>query len=237
MPAYRSAAEAEVRDAVVARLRTARPDARIIHEINVSTYGPNRIDLLAVSPEEIIAVEVKSAKDKLDRLEKQVAAMRGCAHHVIAAVHEKFLVEDRTNEWCAHYSRDGVFYRGTLPASVPRHRCTPWVFPERRRAMRDNLGGGYDDLASWVVPATRFNAALPSAAIDLLWRDELAVLCGSLGIASGRRSTMADMTASLRWHCTGRELTRGICAALRRRECVEADPAVTPALNIVPERT
>ena len=34
MPAYRSSAEAEVRDAVVARLREIRPDARIMHEIN-----------------------------------------------------------------------------------------------------------------------------------------------------------------------------------------------------------
>ncbi len=107
MPAYRSSAEAEIRDAVVARIRKQRPGARIIHEINVSTYGPNRIDVLAVDRAEIIAVEIKSAKDKLDRLPAQIAAMRGAAHRVVAAIHEKFLVEQVTNEFAAHEERDG----------------------------------------------------------------------------------------------------------------------------------
>jgi hypothetical protein len=34
------------------------------------------------------------------------------------------------------------------------------------------------------------------------------------------------MTNALRWHCNGRELTRGICEALRLRQCIEADPAL-----------
>lgn len=89
MPAYRSDAEREIRDAVVARLRWIRPGARIMHEVNASGFG-NRIDVLAVDRAEIIAVEIKSAKDKLDRLAAQSAAMKGCAHHRIAAVHEKF---------------------------------------------------------------------------------------------------------------------------------------------------
>ncbi|WP_292173967.1 hypothetical protein [Mesorhizobium sp.] len=85
MPAYRSSAEADIRDAAVAKIRQRRPNARIIHEINVSSHGPNRIDVLAVDRAEIIACEVKSAKDKLDRLPAQVASMFGAAHHVIAA--------------------------------------------------------------------------------------------------------------------------------------------------------
>jgi hypothetical protein len=89
MPAYRSDAEREIRDAVVSRLRQIRPSARIMHEVNASGFG-NRIDVLAVDHSEIIAVEIKSAKDKLDRLANQAAAMKRCAHHRIAAVHEKF---------------------------------------------------------------------------------------------------------------------------------------------------
>lgn len=72
MPAYRSEAEREVREAVVARLRLIRPDARIINEINASAFG-NRIDVMAVSRTEIISVEIKSKKDKLSRLPKQIA--------------------------------------------------------------------------------------------------------------------------------------------------------------------
>ena len=229
MPAYRSAAEAEIRDAVVARLRERRPDARIIHEINVSTYGPNRIDVLAVSPSEIIAVEIKSAKDKLDRLPRQIESMKGCAHHVIAALHDKFLVEKVSNKWAAHSERDGVLYCRVLPETIRDHQVEFWIYPEKRRAMMTVVEGGHDHIASWGVPQQRFEAALPSGALDLLWRDELAWLCGSLGIATGRRSTMSEMVAALRWHCNGRELTKGICAALRRRECVEADPAMSEA--------
>lgn len=102
MPAYRSDAEAEVRDAVVSRLRAIRPVARITHEVNCAVWGPNRIDVVAVSLSEIISIEVKSARDKLTRLPAQSESMRGMSHHVIAALHEKFLVERETNKLAAH---------------------------------------------------------------------------------------------------------------------------------------
>jgi hypothetical protein len=220
MPAYRSSAEAEIRDAVVARIRERRPQARIIHEINVSTYGPNRIDLVAVDRAEIIAVEVKSAKDKLDRLPAQMDAMRGAAHHAIAAIHEKFLVEQLTNQSAAHYERDGKFYLRAEPGGI---RGEIWVFPEMRRAMP---GANHDSLERWRFPSPQLEISLPSSALDLLWRSELFELCGRLRVAAGRRSTMPDMVAALRWYCTGAELTRGICAMLRGRRCVEADPEI-----------
>ena len=136
MPAYRSSAEAEIRDAVVARIREQRPNARIIHEINVSTYGPNRIDLIAVDAAEIIAVEIKSAKDKLDRLPAQIEAMKRVAHHVIYAIHEKFLVEYPTNRHVAHYERDGAFYMRDLPEPYRySHRGEAWIYPEGRKPV------------------------------------------------------------------------------------------------------
>ena len=210
-----------MRQAVVARLRAARPDARIIHEINISTYGTVRMDLICVSDAEIIAVEIKSAKDKLDRLPKQIAAMHGCAHHVIAALHEKHLVEQETNEHVAHEIRDGKFYLVRDP--VEASRAVLWAYPQRRRMLRSD---GHDSLEHWAVPSIPFQTSLPAAALDLLWRDELAWLCGRLGIPSGRSSRMNEMVTALRWHCTGAELTKGICAALRLRQCVEADPPI-----------
>jgi hypothetical protein len=220
MPAYRSSAEAEIRDAVVKRIREQRPNARIIHEINVSTYGPNRIDVLAVDTAEIIAVEIKSEKDKLDRLPAQIAAMRGCAHHVIAAIHEKFLVESKTHEKAAHFQRGDEYFLGVVPPGLG-NVTEEWVHPERRRSL-DSLW--HDHLAIWKVPAYRPDMPLPAGAIDLLWRDELYSLCGALRVSATRRSTMPDMVAALRWHCSGKELTKGICAMLRTRHCVEADP-------------
>lgn len=218
MPAYRSPAEGEIRDAVVARIRAMRPGARIIHEINADGQTSNRIDLIAVDTAEILAFEIKSARDKLDRLPAQLAAMQGAAHCAIVVIHEKFLVERTTNQWAAHEQRDGLFYLRDRPAGCPHDA---WVYPERRRAME---GARHDFLERWAFPAWRPHVPLPWNGLALLWRDELALLCDALRVSRGRRSTMPEMAAALRWHCTGRDLTLGICAALRRRECVEADP-------------
>lgn len=191
MPAYRSAAEAEVRDAVVERLRAIRPEARIMHEVNATAFG-NRIDVLAVSPSEIIAVEVKSAKDKLDRLADQVTAMTKCSHHVIAAVHEKF----------------GL----TAVKDATRWKAEHWFYPAQ--------------IAYWTEPRMAVNRPLPAGAINMLWREELLAMCQRYGVQVGKRPTMGEMIPALRWQLTGRDITRGICAMLRGRACIEADDPV-----------
>lgn len=226
MPAYRSSAEADIRDAVVARIRERRANARIIHEINVSTYGPNRIDLIAVDHAEIIAVEIKSSKDKLDRLDAQIKAMKACAHHSVAALHEKFMVERVTNQMAAHYERDGQFYRKDMPEDIRYGSASVWIFPEMWRSMTPKAEGGFDSDASWQFPAQALDTALPAGAIDMLWRDELYELCGRLRVSATRRSTMPEMVSALRWHCNGKELTKGICQALRVRSCTEADAPI-----------
>ncbi|WP_245444908.1 NERD domain-containing protein [Pseudaminobacter soli (ex Li et al. 2025)] len=205
----------------MARIRERRPNARIIHEINVSTYGPNRIDVLAVDRAEIISVEIKSAKDKLDRLPAQIESMNRVAHHVVAALHEKFLVEQETNQWAAHYERDGKFYLRRVPDGIKDAEV--WVYPEIRRAMPI---AEHDGLARWRFPDQRVETSLPSAALDMLWRDELYELCGMFRISATRRSNMSEMMAALRWNCTGKDLTRGVCWMLRARRCVEADPEI-----------
>lgn len=223
MPAYRSSAEGEIRDAVVARIRECRPNARIIHEINVSTYGPNRIDLIAVDRAEIIACEIKSAKDKLDRLDAQVSAMRGMAHQVIAAIHEKFLVERETHSEAAHFERDGKFYLNGLPEGW-HYGINTWVYPKVRRCLDE--AWSYDRLDKWDMKPIRPESPSPTGALDMLWRGELYQLCGLLRVSANRKSTMYEMASALRWHCSGKELTRGICGMLRARRCVEADPEI-----------
>lgn len=224
MPAYRSSAEADIREAVVARIRERRPSARIIHEIVTRDVNTNRIDVLAVDRAEIIAVEIKSEKDKLDRLHDQMQAMSRCAHHAIAAIHEKFLVEHKSNQWAAHYERDGVYYRKDIPEGLRGSEA--WVFPEKRRAVMSAAEGGFDSLASWRFPDSRMEYALPANALCLLWREELLMLASSLRAPAHHRSTVKELTRSLRWHCTGKELTLGVCRFLRLRECLEADPAI-----------
>src|SRR5690606_41993771 len=84
----RSSAEVEIRDAVVTRMRELWPDARIIHEMNVE-HGSSRADVVAVQPDRLWICEIKSERDKLDRLAGQIKDFAPCCHGMIIAAHEK----------------------------------------------------------------------------------------------------------------------------------------------------
>ena len=216
----RTDAEQAIRDAVTAKLKMFRPGARIIHEIN-ACHGGNRFDILAVGLAELIAVELKSEKDKLDRAPDQIAAMRGAAHHWICAIHEKFLIETKTNPGAAHYERDGIHYRHSLPPQV-RRASEVWVFPELPRACEVWPREGI-----WREPELKLQMPLPESALAMLWHEELLKLCRDLHISIGsKRPTKKQMTNALRWYASGGDLTKGICAALRARECIEADERI-----------
>lgn len=98
MPAHRSSNKRELWAATVDRLWALRPSARILYEINVAG-GTVRVDVTDASPEEIITAEIKSKRDKLDRLPEQMKRMRACAHMAIAARHEKFLIEQKCSKY------------------------------------------------------------------------------------------------------------------------------------------
>ena len=228
MPAYRSEAEGEVRQAVVDYIRVQRPKARIIHEINTS-LGGTRIDVLAVDRAEIIAFEIKSSKDKLDRLCDQMDGMKGVAHRAIAVLHEKFLSEEYvTNRSAAHFERDGIFYMMDLPGDY-RHMPRAWIYPQRNRTM---TAAGHDSHARWPEIAVSLQQPLPDKALWMLHHSELLNLCQVLNIQTGKRPTCEKMIDALRWNASGGDITRGVCAALRTRHCIEAD---APILDYIQE--
>ena len=206
MPAYRSEAETEIRDAVVARLRHYRPGARIMHEVNI-LRGVHRVDVLAVDPAELIMVEIKSARDTLDRLADQVAAMQACSHIAIAALHRKFMPEPED------------LNRATVKG-LPND-LTYWWHPGAQ-----DMAEAHHPAFAWPEPDTAksLQVALPPDALSILWREELAELCFDAGIRVPPHARMREMTSAIRWGATGRQITRGICKALRRRKnCAEAD--------------
>lgn len=207
MPAYRSEAEKEVRDAAVARIRSIRPNARIIHEI--SNGGSNRFDVVAVSPQEIIAIEVKSEKDTLDLLPAQVEAMRRAAHTVITAMHDCHRLEVPA-ERAGDYVRDGQHYRRVLPFYVGG---LVWVYPEN---LKDR----------WLEPRQLVQQVLPPDALHMIWKDELLRICAEAGISANTRTTCSEMRRAIAWNLTGRQITVAICNALRARACIEADPPI-----------
>lgn len=82
-----SKAEERIRLKAEAALREVWPSARVIHEL-VLEQGGCRIDLAAVTPDRIIAVEVKSERDVLTRLKDQITAARAVADGVVVCLHE-----------------------------------------------------------------------------------------------------------------------------------------------------
>jgi hypothetical protein len=92
-----SAAEERIRLKAEAALRYAFPDARIIHEL-VMTQGGCRIDLAAVTPTRLVAVEVKSERDTLDRLARQLEQARAVADAVLVVTVERHIEAVRRSD-------------------------------------------------------------------------------------------------------------------------------------------
>ena len=86
------------------------------------------------------------------------------------------------------------------------------------------LHGGGKTLRDGIGLAAGLTSA--QGALDMLWADELRTLCHELRFGVGPRTTMSQCLSVLRWNATGKELTRGVCRALRRRNCIEADDPV-----------
>jgi len=202
VPAYRSQDEADIRAPVVARLREIIPGCRIIHEINAASFG-NRIDVLAVGMDRIAAVEIKSAKDKLDRLPEQIKAMRSVSNLVFAALHEKFLTPLGNGFW---------------PPDAARG-ATSWIWPVRDRPGHLQCNSAWIERDGW----SKSFECLPHGALGMLWRNELQGICATLGVKGCRALAMDKAMDHIRWRMTGEEITQTICATLRKRVCVEGD--------------
>ncbi|MGO4316697.1 NERD domain-containing protein [Agrobacterium sp. MCAB5] len=205
MPAYRSSAEGEIRVAVVERLREMMPGCRIIHEINAASFG-NRIDVLAVGEKSLAAVEIKSAKDKLDRLPDQIKAMSLVTPHVYAALHEKFLEGGPLGSYPPKQARDAI----------------AWVFPRVERKGHVECSNYWRGRDAWRKPI----ATLPPGALLMLWREELQAICSGLGVKGYSKFTMEEAADHIRWRMTGEQIAVAVCNVLRARRCVEADPEI-----------
>jgi len=69
VPPNRSAEELQLRAAAAAWGRKRLPGCRVIHEL---VCGERRADLALVGEKDLIGIEIKSSRDRLDRLEEQL---------------------------------------------------------------------------------------------------------------------------------------------------------------------
>lgn len=217
-----SADEEEIRQAVVARLRALMPAARIVHELNVAGHGSNRIDVAAIGQKAIVAVEIKSRKDTLKRLDDQWAAFSACCHLVLVSAHEKHFVEHREDYWRAdvpselrlnapgfsRWERRNSVWRFPRPECEPHRYEKPWTFCPVKDVQRQPKA---------------------AAMLAMLWASELRSECGRHRLACDARRTIPVMITDMVWNMTGREICEAVCRQLRQRAFVRADAPIIEA--------
>jgi hypothetical protein len=164
----RSSAESEIHEAVVARLRLLLPEARIIHELNVDE-GKSRVDVAAVTRNRLVFAEIKSEKDKPDRLARQLHAFGACCHTLILAAHEKWFespgMEQRFYKARQGSSLEDYSYKRALPSpmqEMPRDDLSPKFPPILRRVLGLMFGLYAASLSSASLVANSLGVRLPS---------------------------------------------------------------------------
>jgi len=178
-----SQAEARIRAKAEALLRSAWPDARIIHEFDL---GGVRLDLAAVTEDRLILLEIKSELDTLSRLERQVnfGLRIGCP--VIVCYAAKWAEAIRS-----------LSFEGRWRVEWLEEGDGPFALPHPMR-----LSEAHD---RWD------NRSL----MWLLLKPELFALAKPFGAKS--KHTVPELQRIAHENLTGREIRRGVMAALRAR--------------------
>lgn len=197
----RSVEEQEIRDAVVAQLRKTFPTGRIIHELNIEN-GETRADVACVTTDTLVLCEIKSEKDTLKRLLKQVNSFSPVAHYMAVVAHSKWLTNDHHNDDIRN-----VLKNTTVPYVIweyPRRKLFPFVHQE--------WWGFYKKQRPWTARM-----------LALLWSEELRDACRASNITVAKTSTRERCIKRLIETLPTPEIEKLVCNALRQRTFAEAD--------------
>lgn len=199
-----SAAEERIRAKAETMLRTLFPAARIVHEL-VLQQGGVRIDLAAIGPSFIAAVEIKSERDVLERLPAQA--------EMALRVTDLFGV-------CVAAS-----HAEKISTYISRVDDQPKVrLPYRAHLLVENEEGFDTKYSPFDLEwggRDRIQARLcnPADRLEMLWASELKQIS---------RSGMSRQPAKY-YICetmNGREIREAVCATLRARRFPRADAAI-----------
>jgi hypothetical protein len=217
----RSAEEGVIREMVGERLRQRWPSARIIHELP-TRYSSNRIDMAAVTKDELVCVEIKSSRDVADRLEAQLEAFVPIATHMIVAVAPKWWPEPKALPPEPTKGR-GVIIRyeeGPVPILVrgysSRH-FEAWTCCADTRAIRQVHG-------EWRFG--RRGLPWPARMLDILHVAELEFIAERHRIPAMRPHL--NLVEGIARRLTLNQVIEETCQALRARDafCEGTDPPI-----------
>lgn len=212
-PVNRSSEELRMRELIAPVLRAHWPEARIIHELPLR-YSERRIDMAAVTPSDIFAVEIKSSRDVLDRLEQQLRRFAPICSAIFVAL-------------APCHREDGDKF-----AAAPRRK--PRTEKPRASEIVREANRGYDRIETWTVDAEAWLVdrgsywpnyrarPWPAQMLQMLHRDELLQIAGRRRLVASERGATHDFLVEL---CNNRltslEIRADVCAALRGRDAFD----------------
>lgn len=220
-----SDAEERIRAKVEAELRQHFPAARIIHELVLSS-GVSRLDLAAVTRDQIIVAEIKSERDTLSRLKDQIAM----AHEVACATW--VVVAERHRAALNHMNESDSFgpeqpRKPPLTGMWREHWRNPDYLPGLSRCrLMVEADAGFD-----VTPAAFWHRRVtdPRAVFDVLWAGERREAVAMHGASVTSKDSCGVTHAWAVENMTGVQIRRAVCRALRLRKFARADAPMSEA--------
>jgi len=191
-----SEAEEAIRSAVVEWCRVNLPTARVLHELPV---GGCRADLAAIEPMRLILFEIKSEKDKLDRLELQVKHFRRASHATVIVAARKWFDET-------------PYRNGQARLVWPHETRAPSVWCHPDPGAEYAMG-----LHHWRLVAPDRRPPDPWLLLEVLWREEIVTEARDAGLKFGMRWAKIDLMKLMVDEMPGRRITEAVCRQLRSR--------------------
>lgn len=206
-----SEAERVIRYAVADYARTHLPGARIVHEL---VTGGCRADVAAVQRDRLTLFEIKSERDKLDRLKRQMREFRTVSHEAVLVAHIK---------WFDQAPYDNGAPRISAPDELDHHgKHRLWCFPETDLSQFPTNGFIY----SWKFNKPDLCQPRALTFLHLMWRAEMLAEARRHRVDVTSRMNMWTIAQQMAWHMTGKEIAEAVCRQLRGREFPEADPPI-----------
>jgi hypothetical protein len=201
-PPNRSAEELQLRVAAAAWGRQRLPGCRVIHEL---VCGERRADLAFVGEKDLIGVEIKSSRDRLDRLEEQLKEYSRYFPEVWLFIAPKWARAAKALSW----ANIAVGHPDRVEVLRPS---------KAKRPYRDELVTARMLEWLWVEEAARI-------------ANRTQVIPGPV---NNRRYPTANVRKLLARLLTGNEIIREVCRELRARPLVGqmSDPPLRPGLSL-----
>ncbi len=212
-----------MRSIIVPELRQRWPNGRIIHELP-TRYSTNRIDIAAVTPTEIISVEIKSSRDVCDRLDAQLRAFTPISSRTIVAL--------------------APIWNRRLPDTRMNRRHGITTYQRQLTEAQEIIARSDGPIETWTVDAEAgtidvtqqcYSSNKPwlSRMLHMLHVSELVEIATAHRCWQGKRPVHETLVSACADMMAGHEIVKSVCAALRQRQAFGADS--DPPIHLEPD--